>query len=270
MSIKVICPNGHEMQVKNEFAGKSGLCPECKARIEVPIPTPKPVSEDDLLKVLGMPRTVPRTPAPSEPPPQPQADPARRPESQKPEPKKPPLPSIAGQTPEPKKEPPLRRQKVCPKCCEILSVSYSDCPHCHTPLSQWTFPLPDDKAAKDRGRAACHYLGLRKQGEVLVIRFGEHRILDELTVKKFADELFNVADRPDCHNVLLNFIGVVGLSSAMLGIMLMLRKKMGQKPGKLKLCHVGPEIKDIFHATKLGQLFEVLDSEQQALKAFST
>ncbi len=79
-----------------------------------------------------------------------------------------------------------------------------------------------------------------------------------------------MADRPDCHNVLLNFIGVVGLSSAMLGIMLMLRKKMGQKPGKLKLCHVGPEIKDIFHATKLGQLFEVLDSEQQALKAFST
>jgi anti-sigma B factor antagonist len=112
-------------------------------------------------------------------------------------------------------------------------------------------------------------LGLRKQGAVIVIRFGEHRILDEATVKKFGDELFHVADRPDCQNLLLNFFGVVGLSSAMLGIMLLLRKKMAQKPGKLKLCQVGPEIMDVFHATKLGLLFEVLDSEQQGLKAFA-
>ena len=140
---------------------------------------------------------------------------------------------------------------------------------CHTPLSAWTFPLPDEDAAQESSRASCHYLGLRKQGDVLVIRFGEHRILDELTVKKFGDELFQVADRPDCRNVLLNFFGVVGLSSAMLGIMLMLRKKMSQKPGKLKLCQVGPEIMDVFHATKLGQLFEILGTEQQGLKAFA-
>ena len=50
--------------------------------------------------------------------------------------------------------------------------------------------MPDEKAVKDRGRSVCHYLGLRKQGDVIVIRFGEHRILDELTVKKFGDELF--------------------------------------------------------------------------------
>ena len=160
-------------------------------------------------------------------------------------------------------------EKVCPKCCEIISVAHADCPRCHTPLSEWTFPLPDENAAQEGSRASCHYLGLRKQGGAIVIRFGEHRILDELTIKKFGEELFHVADRPDCHNLLLNFTGVVGLSSAMLGIMLMLRKKMGQKPGKLKLCQVGPEIMDVFHATKLGQLFEILDSEQQALKAFA-
>ena len=117
-------------------------------------------------------------------------------------------------------------------------------------------------------KTLCHYLGLRTQGDVMIVRFGEHRILDEVCVKKFADELFQVAERNDCQNVLLNFTGVVGLSSAMLGVMLMLRKKISQKRGKLKLCLVGPEIMDIFHATKLGQIFDILGTEQQGLKAF--
>lgn len=61
MSIKVTCPNGHPLQVKNEFAGKTGLCPHCNARIVVPQPEPQGVSEDDLLAILGPPRAVHRT-----------------------------------------------------------------------------------------------------------------------------------------------------------------------------------------------------------------
>src|SRR5208282_5484159 len=82
MSIKVICPNGHTLQVKSEFAGKSGRCPYCKANILVPnleaeavaAVVPKPervaVSEDDVLAVLGPPRAVHRTAVESVSPPQ--------------------------------------------------------------------------------------------------------------------------------------------------------------------------------------------------------
>jgi anti-sigma B factor antagonist len=254
MSIKVTCPNGHTLQVKSEFAGKSGLCPHCKARIVVPKPDAGAISEDDLLAILGPPRVIPRTPASSEPPP-------HHPAAHKEEPKKESA-ATSGDSSF------LRRKRVCPKCCEIISISHVDCPRCRTPLSEWTFPLPDKNITHGSSRSLCHYLGLRKQGGVIIVRFGEHRILDELTIKKFGEELFHVADRPDCQNFLLNFTGVVGLSSAMLGIMLMLRKTMGQKGGTLKLCQVGPEIMDVFNATKLGQLFEILDTEQQGVKAF--
>jgi anti-sigma B factor antagonist len=266
MSIKVICPNGHALQVKSEFAGKSGLCPLCKARIVVPKPAAEAVSEDDLLEVLGPPRVVPRMPVAGEPPRDHQPAASRhephRDVVKKDEPRKQSADVSSGSSL-------LRRKKVCPKCCEIFSVAHSDCPRCHTPLSEWTFPLPDENTSRESSRSLCHYLGLRKQGGVIVIRFGEHRILNELTIKKFGEELLYVADRPDCQNLLLNFTGVVGLSSAMLGIMLMLRKKMAQKSGKLRLCQVGPEIMDVFHATKLGQLFEILDNEQEGVKAFA-
>ena len=275
MSIKVTCPNGHELQVKSEFAGKSGLCPHCKARIIVPQPAPEEVSEDDLLRILGAACTVPRQPTITKPSRPPEESKEVRPEKSKAD-VKPEKPKEDVKAEESKVKVKadgggsslLRRNKVCPTCCEIVTVSHADCPHCHTSLSEWTFPLPEEALAHKRRHVLCHYLGIRKHGDVLVIRFGEHRILDEATVKKFADELFFVADRPDCKNLLLSFTGVVGLSSAMLGILLMLRKKIAEKPGKLKLCQVGAEIMDVFHATKLGQLFEIIDNPEQALKAF--
>jgi len=113
-----------------------------------------------------------------------------------------------------------------------------------------------------------HQLGVWKHGDVIVVRFGEHQILDELTVKKIGDELYHVADRPDCCHLLLDFASVVGLSSLMVGKLLMLQRKMESKGGKLKLCEVGPELQEVVTSTKLDQVFDIWDSEQDALKAF--
>ena len=49
MSIQVDCPNGHSLSVKDKFAGKSGLCPRCKARIQVP----HVLTADDVLDMVG-------------------------------------------------------------------------------------------------------------------------------------------------------------------------------------------------------------------------
>ena len=50
MSIPVTCPKGHKLQVKEKYAGKTGLCPFCLSSLEVP---PKPSrSESDAKPVL--------------------------------------------------------------------------------------------------------------------------------------------------------------------------------------------------------------------------
>ena len=51
MAIKVICPNGHTLRVKDKLAGKTGLCPTCKARVSVP--DRSAMDESDILKVIG-------------------------------------------------------------------------------------------------------------------------------------------------------------------------------------------------------------------------
>jgi stage II sporulation protein AA (anti-sigma F factor antagonist) len=113
------------------------------------------------------------------------------------------------------------------------------------------------------------HLGVWKHGDVTVVRFGEHRILDELAVKKIGDELNGVADRADCRNLVLHFASVVGLSSLMLGKLLMLEQKMASKGGKLTLCEIEPEVQEVFASTKLNHILDIRESEDDAIRAFA-
>jgi hypothetical protein len=53
MSIRCVCQNGHVLKVKDSFAGKSGRCPSCNARVDVPISDDSGISEDAILGLLG-------------------------------------------------------------------------------------------------------------------------------------------------------------------------------------------------------------------------
>jgi hypothetical protein len=52
MPIRVTCPNGHLLRVKDRHAGQMGLCPFCRARVEVP--QPNGGVEDEVLAILGL------------------------------------------------------------------------------------------------------------------------------------------------------------------------------------------------------------------------
>ena len=53
MSIRVVCPNGHALKVKDDLAGKTGLCPVCKTPVRVPEFSQTELSEDAILNILG-------------------------------------------------------------------------------------------------------------------------------------------------------------------------------------------------------------------------
>jgi hypothetical protein len=50
MGIIAFCPSGHRVKVKDEFAGRKGVCPECQARFRIPLQScPLPTA-----RVLGL------------------------------------------------------------------------------------------------------------------------------------------------------------------------------------------------------------------------
>jgi hypothetical protein len=66
MSIRCICPNGHPLTVRESLAGSAGLCPRCRALVEVPQRQASSVSEDAILDFLGTKAAAPATLAPPE------------------------------------------------------------------------------------------------------------------------------------------------------------------------------------------------------------
>ena len=105
-------------------------------------------------------------------------------------------------------------------------------------------------------------------GEVSVVNFVDRKILDEQNIQIIGEQLFSLVDQEGRRNLLLNFGNVEYLSSAALGKLITLNKKVQAAKGKLVLCNIAPEILEVFEITKLDKFFKIEREEQAALQAF--
>jgi hypothetical protein len=55
MGIVAFCPNGHRVKVKDELAGRKGICPTCAARFRIPRETPQAAPEQRGAPAAGVP-----------------------------------------------------------------------------------------------------------------------------------------------------------------------------------------------------------------------
>ena len=117
--------------------------------------------------------------------------------------------------------------------------------------------------------ASHHRLEVSEIGDVSVVRFVDRRILDAANIEGLGDELFELVETDHRKRMLLNFTGVEFLSSAALNKLIILDKKVKSQGGKLVLCDLRQEIKEVFAITRLDQLFTISDSEQKALPIFA-
>ncbi len=105
-------------------------------------------------------------------------------------------------------------------------------------------------------------------GDVTVVRFADRKILDTLAVQELGNELFALVDEENRANILLNFTGVEFLTSAALSKLITLEKKVRRAGGKLKLSNVRSHIYEVFEITRLNRVFDIRDSDSEALAAF--
>jgi len=105
-------------------------------------------------------------------------------------------------------------------------------------------------------------------GDVTVVNFVDRKILDEQNIQIIGQQLFSLVDELGRRKVLLNFQKVEYLSSAALGKLITLNKKLLSAGGRLILCSINPQIFEVFEITKLDKFFNIQKEEQAALQAF--
>ncbi len=103
---------------------------------------------------------------------------------------------------------------------------------------------------------------------VTVVHFLDKRILDEPTIQAIAEQLFSLVDDSGKRELLLNFSNVEYLSSAALGKLINLHKKLTGLQGRLAMCHVIPQIYEVFTITKLDRIFKIFPDEDAAMASF--
>ena len=105
-------------------------------------------------------------------------------------------------------------------------------------------------------------------GDVTVVSFMDRKILDEQNIQVIGEQLFSLVDDSGRKKLLLNFGNVEYMSSAALGKLITLNKKVQAAGGKLVLCNIDPQIREVFEITRLDKLFVIKNDEQEALQVF--
>src|SRR5689334_4960447 len=78
------------------------------------------------------------------------------------------------------------------------------------------------------------------------------------------DSLYSLVDQERHKSLLLNFENVPFFSSAPLGVLINLRKKVEEAGGQLKVCRLSPDLLELFRITKLDHFFAIHADQQDA------
>ena len=111
-------------------------------------------------------------------------------------------------------------------------------------------------------------LDLEEVNDVTIARFTDKKILDESNIQIIGNQLFNLVDEDHRQKIVLDFTNVEYLSSAALGKLITMDKKVKAAGGKLRLCSIRPDIKEVFKITRLDKLFQIVDNRDKAVEGF--
>ena len=104
---------------------------------------------------------------------------------------------------------------------------------------------------------------------IRVIEFTNNKILDEANIKEIGDGLNALVDERPNPKLLLDFATVDHLSSAALGMLINVNKRVRERNGQLRLANIKPQIFEVFVITKLNKLFRITGTRPEALASFT-
>ncbi len=104
-------------------------------------------------------------------------------------------------------------------------------------------------------------------GDVGVVSFLTSQVLDEMNVQQLGKELDELVEKQYMIKMVIDFSKIKFLSSAVLGKLISLNKKITAQKGRLAFCNINPEIMQVFKITRLDKLIPICDDEEAAIKA---
>jgi anti-sigma B factor antagonist len=102
-----------------------------------------------------------------------------------------------------------------------------------------------------------------------IITFVDERILEERDIQTLQESIMSVIEQAERLNLVLDFCNVQFLSSAVLGLLIRVSKKVYERDGRLRLCSISPKIYEVFKITRLTKIFDIYQDVESATEDLS-
>lgn len=102
-----------------------------------------------------------------------------------------------------------------------------------------------------------------------VVAFTDDKILEDMDVRALRESIEAVIEQAGNLHLILDFRHVRFLSSAVLGLLIRVSKRVAEQGGQLKLCNIHPGIYEVFKITRLTNVFDICEDVNSATQSFS-
>ena len=92
--------------------------------------------------------------------------------------------------------------------------------------------------------------------DTTIITFMDARILDPEYIQELQESILPIVEKSNVR-LILDFCNVKFMSSSVLGLLIIIHKRVCEKYGKLELCHIDPKIYEVFKVMKLTKVFKI-------------
>jgi anti-anti-sigma factor len=102
-------------------------------------------------------------------------------------------------------------------------------------------------------------------GDASIVRFQDVSVLDRAAAQQISESLRCLVDDQACRKIVVDLSNVHLLSSAALGILIDLKKKVDASKGQVILCSISQELMKALIRTQLYRMFTFCPTGDQAL-----
>jgi anti-sigma B factor antagonist len=112
-------------------------------------------------------------------------------------------------------------------------------------------------------------IGVEYAEKATIVTFTDEKILEEKDIQALGESIMSVIEQSERLNLILDFCNVRFLSSAVLGLLIRVSKKVYERDGQLRLCNIDPKIHEIFKITRLNKIFDICRDVEDATESLA-
>jgi anti-sigma B factor antagonist len=115
---------------------------------------------------------------------------------------------------------------------------------------------PERDPGRDGGRPEPPII-VESGMDVTIVTFTQERIVDEAQIRELQKSFGPIIEKNQDKVLILNFANVKFMTSALLGLLVRIHKKVCELGGRLRLSNLDASLRKVFEITQLTKVFEI-------------